>query len=148
MSTFKLSLILLNGLFFIATFGQIHDEKKRFFSDDSYWNTPIPKDAVVHTKSKYWINFLKQDANHENFGINLNEYTIPVYEVDSTTPTQICGNSERMKMVDGNRNSFIGCTSYRDETLQIIKKLILIEDSSTAWSAKVLKQTGCCGEHQ
>ncbi len=35
------------------------------------------------------MSLLAEDPSCENFGINLKEYTIPIYEVDSLTPTQV-----------------------------------------------------------
>lgn len=58
----------------------------RFFSDDSFWNTPIGEDPELDPRSDYWISLLEEDASEQNFGINLRQYTIPVYEVDSSTP--------------------------------------------------------------
>ena len=63
--------------------------KPRFFSDSSFWNQPIPAGAAVDPRSEYWMSLLAEDPSCENFGINLKEYTIPIYEVDSLTPTQV-----------------------------------------------------------
>jgi hypothetical protein len=59
---------------------------KRFFSENSFWNKPIAENAEIDPQSDYYISLLKKDPSHKNFGINLNEYTIPIYEVDSTVP--------------------------------------------------------------
>jgi len=56
---------------------------KRFFSDDSFWNQPIPKNPVIDSMSAYWISLLEQDPSGENIGVNVHQYTIPIYEVDS-----------------------------------------------------------------
>lgn len=58
----------------------------RFFSDSSFWNQLIPADAKTDVRSEQWIGLLKQDKSGENFGLNVGQYTIPVYEVDSLTP--------------------------------------------------------------
>lgn len=57
---------------------------KRFFAETSFWNQPIGDSVEYDAKSKYYISLLKKDHSHQNFGINLNNYTIPIYEVDST----------------------------------------------------------------
>jgi hypothetical protein len=59
---------------------------ERFFSDDSFWNTPLPDQVEIDPRSEKLIGYLKKDHWHKNFGINTNEYTIPVYEVDSSVP--------------------------------------------------------------
>lgn len=58
---------------------------KRFFSDDSFWNQPIPKDAETDPRNDALIHLLQQDANGY-FYLNLDEWTVPVYEADATTP--------------------------------------------------------------
>jgi hypothetical protein len=59
---------------------------RRFFSDDSFWNQPIPDNAETDPRSEKWISLLKTEPTKENFGISYSKWTIPVYEVDSTTP--------------------------------------------------------------
>lgn len=58
-------------------------DKIRFFSNESFWNQPIGMNAKIDTKSAYWISLLERDPSGENFGLNVDEYTIPIYEVDS-----------------------------------------------------------------
>ncbi|MFN8207952.1 MAG: hypothetical protein U0T82_11175 [Bacteroidales bacterium] len=58
----------------------------RFFSDSSFWNQPIPADAEIDSLSDYYIGLLKKDPSKHNFGMNLTRYTIPVYEVNDSTP--------------------------------------------------------------
>ena len=74
----------------IVLFGcaQNEEESHEFFAPDSYWNTPIGDNVEIDPRSEYWIGLLKEDASEHNFGINLRQYTIPVYEVDSTVPLQ------------------------------------------------------------
>ncbi len=57
----------------------------RFFSDNSFWNQPIPENAEIDPRSDYWISLLERDPSGENFGLNIESYTIPIYEVDSKT---------------------------------------------------------------
>lgn len=59
---------------------------KRFFSKESFWNQPIPKDAEVDPRSHKWITMLEQEPTGENFGISCKKWTIPIYEVNSSTP--------------------------------------------------------------
>lgn len=57
----------------------------RFFHDSSFWNQPINVDAPVDPDSRAMLNFLaKHDAR--GFWINLHSWTIPIYEVDASTP--------------------------------------------------------------
>lgn len=59
---------------------------RRFFSDSSFWNQPIAENPEIDPQSEKWIALLKTEKTKNNFIINLNEWTIPVYEADSTTP--------------------------------------------------------------
>ncbi len=59
-------------------------EVLRFFSENSFWNTPIEENPKIDKRSDYWISLLEKDQSCENFGINLKQYTIPIYLVDST----------------------------------------------------------------
>lgn len=65
---------------------------KRFFADNSFWNQPIEDGIETDSLSVYYISLLKKDHSGNNFGINLNKYTIPIYEVDSTVPFVKVGN--------------------------------------------------------
>lgn len=58
----------------------------RFFSDDSFWNQPIPANAEVDARTEQWIKLLETEPTGLNFIINSQQWTIPVYEVDRTTP--------------------------------------------------------------
>jgi hypothetical protein len=58
----------------------------RFFADDSFWNQPIPPDARTDPRTARWITLLESEPSHENFLINCEQWTIPVYEVDAATP--------------------------------------------------------------
>jgi len=69
--------------------------QNRFFSDDSFWNQPIPENAETDPQSDHYISLLKKDHSRQNFGINLYNYTIPVYEVDSSVPLIKVGNHPR-----------------------------------------------------
>jgi hypothetical protein len=62
---------------------------RRFFSADSFWNQKIPPNAVTHPMSGYWISLLKMDQTCKGFLINIDTFTIPVYQVDETTPRQV-----------------------------------------------------------
>ena len=58
---------------------------RRFFSDTSFWNQPLPEKPEVDPKNAHFIALLKSEPTG-GFGINLFKWTIPVYEVDETTP--------------------------------------------------------------
>jgi len=64
---------------------------KRFFSDSSFWNTPLPEDPEIDPRSDHFISLLKAEPTGNNFGINCKQWTVPVYEVDSTTPVHDVG---------------------------------------------------------
>ena len=65
---------------------------KRFFAENSFWNQPLAQNTETDPKSSYYISLLKKDHTRTNFGINLNKYTIPIYETDSTIPLVKVGN--------------------------------------------------------
>ncbi len=58
----------------------------RFFSDDSFWNQPIPASAEVDPRSGRWTRLLETEPSKQAWLINCEDWTIPVYEVDGTTP--------------------------------------------------------------
>jgi hypothetical protein len=58
----------------------------RFFADDSFWNQPIPPDARTDPRSGRWIRLLETEPSNENFLINSEQWTIPIYDVDAGTP--------------------------------------------------------------
>jgi hypothetical protein len=67
---------------------------RRFFSDDSFWNQPIPADAKVDARTARWIALLETEPTGENFLVNSEQWTIPVYEVDASTPQVKMGRLE------------------------------------------------------
>ncbi|GAB4408000.1 MAG: hypothetical protein OHK0039_10820 [Bacteroidia bacterium] len=77
--------------------GQPAASSQRFFADSSFWNQPIGPDPVLAPQSAAWIDLLAQDPSCENIGINVEAYTIPIYVVDSTTPTAIVRESAELK---------------------------------------------------
>ena len=62
------------------------DEPVRFFSDSSFWNTPLPDNPEIDPGSDHFIGLLKTEPTGNNFGINCHKWTVPVYMVDSSTP--------------------------------------------------------------
>lgn len=80
-----------NSLFIILYFHVVcHMEAqpfKRFFSENSFWNTPIEKNTASDPRSNHVIKLLEKDENKEiGFCINTSRYTIPVYEADYSIP--------------------------------------------------------------
>ncbi len=65
---------------------------KRFFAEDSFWNQPLENNPEIDPQNDQYIGLLKKDHSRKNFGINLNRYTIPIYEVDSSVPLIKVGN--------------------------------------------------------
>ncbi len=63
----------------------------RFFSDDSFWNQPIPSNAEVDPRTSRWIKLLETEPTGQGFLVNSTQWTIPVYEVDSSTPLKKVG---------------------------------------------------------
>jgi hypothetical protein len=63
------------------------EQSKRFFSERSFWNQPITSDPELDEKSPEWIGLLATEPNTPNVGINVFQWTIPVYEADDNTHT-------------------------------------------------------------
>ena len=62
--------------------------KRRFFAEDSYWNTKIEEHPTLHPKSQRYIRLLEMDREVQaGFHLNLFRWTIPIYEVTKDTPT-------------------------------------------------------------
>jgi len=59
---------------------------RRFFSDDSFWNQPVAPDAETDPRTGRWVKLLETEPSKENWLINCEQWTIPVYEVDASTP--------------------------------------------------------------
>lgn len=62
-------------------------ESKRFFSDESFWNQPITENPEIDPQSDKWIAYLELEPTVDHFDFNNKLWTIPVYEVDSLTPS-------------------------------------------------------------
>jgi len=91
------SIAILISLMFLINCSQITKKKeqadvKRFFAEDSFWNQPLENNPEIDPRNDHYISLLKKDHSHQNFGINLNRYTIPIYEVDSSVPLIKVGN--------------------------------------------------------
>ncbi len=63
----------------------------RFFSDSSFWNLPIPENAETDPRTPGWIKLLETEPSGLNFKLNTENWTIPVYEVDQSTPLSKVG---------------------------------------------------------
>ena len=58
----------------------------RPFSDDSPWNTPIPEDSELHPNSDALIDDLDGSSKWNWLGINIDRFSIPVFEAQENTP--------------------------------------------------------------
>lgn len=58
---------------------------RRFFSDDSFWNTPIPANALPDPGSALLVDMLAL-MRPEGFWINYSKFTIPIFEANARTP--------------------------------------------------------------
>ncbi len=67
------------------------NEILRFFSDSSFWNQPISEKAETDPRNEQWIKMWESEPSGLNFKLNCDKWTIPVYEVDSTTPVYKIG---------------------------------------------------------
>ncbi|MEK5057209.1 hypothetical protein [Paenibacillus sp. FSL H7-0326] len=87
--------------------------KKRFFSDESFWNTKIEINPKIVTRSSHFIDLLYEADQEKGFHINLHSWTIPVYEVTKDTPTFHIGKRMMQHTGEGkafymNSKNFIG----------------------------------------
>jgi hypothetical protein len=57
----------------------------KLFSEDSWWNQPIPPDPYVYPQSEHWMD-LQQDFCKRGLHLNLSKWTIPVVTVDNSVP--------------------------------------------------------------
>ena len=60
--------------------------REDFFANTSFWNQPIGENAQVDSRSSKWIEMLKQEPTKNNFSPSYSQYTVPIYDIDSTTP--------------------------------------------------------------
>lgn len=61
----------------------------RPFNDQSPWNTPIATNAAVDTDSATLIADFSNISGQTQFWINIQDYSVPVYWVDSTTTPMV-----------------------------------------------------------
>ena len=106
-----LAVFVIAGCASPATKEAKQERVERFFSDDSFWNTPLPENAEVDPRSEEMIGYLKKDHSGKKFGINTYNFTIPVYEADSTTP--------RVKMKQFGFAESAGFTSRQSEEFSL-----------------------------
>ena len=66
--------------------GDVPRAPRRFFSDGSFWNQPIAPDAEIDPRTGRWVKLLETEPSDKNWLINCDQWTIPVYEVDESTP--------------------------------------------------------------
>lgn len=74
-----------------ASSGQAKSTVLRFFNDSSFWNQPIPANAETDPRTAGWIKLLETEPSGLNFKLNTENWTIPVYEVDQSTPLSKVG---------------------------------------------------------
>ena len=68
-------------------------DKRRFFADDSFWNTPLGDSPEIEERSSFWQALLPLAEPPGGVYINMEKYTIPVYAVDDHTPRHDIGRS-------------------------------------------------------
>ncbi len=87
--------IVLVALSCIWSFGLAQDSlahvktaagQRRFFSESSFWNQPIPENPEIDPQNKHYIQLLKKECSGAFFRINLTSWTIPVYDIYEKTP--------------------------------------------------------------
>lgn len=58
----------------------------KFFSPESYWNTPLPASPTIHPDNARLIEMSRWSAVGPGLHINLHAWTIPIFEADAATP--------------------------------------------------------------
>ena len=58
---------------------------RRFFSDSSFWNQPIPANPAIDPRSDFYMRTWAMEPTG-GLHLNMHEFTIPVYQVDASTP--------------------------------------------------------------
>lgn len=61
-------------------------QQRRLFSATSFWNQPIASNPEIDPQNDHFIQLLQREYSGAFFRINLTSWTIPVYDVDETTP--------------------------------------------------------------
>lgn len=80
--------VVLASFLFSASSASPSPQPRRFFSDYSFWNQPIPTDAKIDPRSDRWIALLESEPTSQGWLTNSEQWTIPVYEVGASTPVQ------------------------------------------------------------
>lgn len=60
--------------------------RAKFFSPDSFWNTPLPASPVVHERNAHFCQLMRNSTDGAGLHINLHAWTIPLVAVDASTP--------------------------------------------------------------
>jgi len=85
-------------------------QQRRFFSASSFWNQPIPNNPEIDPQNEHFITLLKKECSGAFFRINLTSWTIPVYDVDETTPRFVVKkyslSDEEKKQWNTKRNTY------------------------------------------
>ncbi len=61
-------------------------KQTRFFSESSFWNQPLPFNPEIDDQSSHFVELMKKEPTGPFFKINLKNWTIPVYDVNDSTP--------------------------------------------------------------
>jgi hypothetical protein len=88
---------------------QEEPEFQRFFSNESFWNQPIPEDAEIDPRSDKWIRMLELEPTGEHFSTVFKKWTIPVYEADENTEYV---HVKRHKLMDHEKEVWITVTDH------------------------------------
>lgn len=91
MKAHLLSLVTFAAVASSAVAAENSPAPRRFFSPDSFWNQPIGAQAEIDPRTERWVKLLETEPTGLNFLVNSTQWTIPVYEVDASTPLQKIG---------------------------------------------------------
>ncbi len=83
---------------------------RRFFSDDSFWNTPLPPNPPLAELNDRYRRLLPVAELKGGPHINIEQFSIPIYEVDATTPRRTVGRYFERGGVFGKYNDSVWST--------------------------------------
>ncbi|WP_245819571.1 PA14 domain-containing protein [Rhodococcoides yunnanense] len=58
-----------------------------YFAANSFWNQPIPSNAIVHPNSDAWRNLVANDSRNNAINVNSSQWSTGIYKAPAGTPT-------------------------------------------------------------
>lgn len=58
-----------------------------YFAANSFWNQPIPSNAIVHPNSETWRTMVANDSRNNAINVNSSQWSTGIYKAPAGTPT-------------------------------------------------------------